>query len=290
MECHEPTPSRTRKRRRRSSSPADSNNQKEAPRRDRKRLGRFNDRSTPEAKRARQESDALILELEAEFEAERARSRSLSPEERLEEAGDLLRQKIKADPAMVVALEVSRSQRARCRANDDCIYLRANVTLGNTITTDYRICVHGVENTEWFGRTKHYYHVSCFSRMMDLMDLLPSKLKMDDAYGRWGLMVELWFEHTGRIDLDKIASFLEEFADYKSKHRNWNSQCLDWQLAHIENCGAMGSGCTCPAQPQPPAKPKLGDCTTEDGDVCPLLDVLNHPLVTKTASEEWWMD
>ncbi|KAK4232682.1 hypothetical protein C8A03DRAFT_20073 [Achaetomium macrosporum] len=138
-----------------------------------------------------------MWEVEDRYEAERARRRALSPDERLREDGDPLRRLIEADPEMVVALEIPRSQRARCRANTDCIYLRTNPRQGNTITTNHRICVHGVPNKEWFRRTKHYYHVSCFTRMIDLTDLLPSKFKMDGSSGRWGLMVEKWFEHKG---------------------------------------------------------------------------------------------
>ena len=236
-----------------------------------------------------QELEASTSKFEAEFEVERARRRALSPDERLEEDGDQLRQKMEADPGMVASLEISRSMRASCRANDDCVYLRANTSSGTTITADCCICVHGVPNMGWFGKTKHYYHVSCFSRMIPLTDLLPSKLGMDGSFGRWGLMVEKWFEHRVRIDLGKIAKFLEEYSVYEAKHGDWSSESIKWSLNHGRNCKDKEPTYKCPAQPRPPQKPKLEDCTTEDGNECTLLDVLKHPLVEKTG-RHWSME
>ncbi len=221
----------------------------------------------------------------AKYAAEEARRRALSSDERLQEDGDELRQKIEADPEMVVTLEVSASQRAQCRANDDCVYLQANARCGNTITTHLRICVHGVENTEWFGQTKHYYHVMCFAFMIDLADLLPEKFKLDGASGRSGLMVEKWFERAGRIDLDKIAKFLQEFDDFEAKQSEYSK----WWWAHAENCEDQEAECRCPPRPDPPSKPELGDCTKEDGDACTLLDVLEHRFAMKRIAE-WWIE
>jgi hypothetical protein len=287
MDPDEPTPRQSGESRRRSRSPPDSNGQREAPRRGLKRRGIFHDLSPSYFKKLREESSKF----NAELEAEDARRRALSPEERLKEDGDKLRQKIETDAEMVVSLEISRSLRARCRAND-CVGLRADSdsdsdSSGNTITTEYRICVNGVSSLEWYGRTKHYYHVACFSSMIDLKDLLPSKLKMDGSSGRWGLMVEKWFEHTGRIDLDKIAEFLEELAVYEAKHGDWSSEYIEWSLNHGRNCKDKELECKCPARPQPLEKPKLEDYRTEDGDTCTLLDVLEHPLVDKMVDRPW---
>ncbi len=239
--------------------------------------------SSDELERSRQEQATSISNFLAESAAEDARRRALSSDERLQEDGDELRQKIEADPEMVVALEVSSSHRARCRANDDCVYSQANAPRGNTITTYLRICVHGVKNTEWFGRTKHYYHVMCFASMIDLADLLPEKFKLDSAPSKWGLMLEKWFEHSGRIDLDKIATFLEEFDDFEVKYGEYNK----WCLAHVENCEDIEAEaeCRCP-RPDPPSKPELGDCTEEDGDVT-ILDVLEHRFAMKSVSPRW---
>ncbi|KAL2132725.1 hypothetical protein VTI74DRAFT_3435 [Chaetomium olivicolor] len=151
-----------------------------------------------------------------------------------------MRQQIQRDPEMVVALEISRSLRARCRAGVDCVYLRADARSGSTITSLYRICVHGVDNMDWYGKTKHFYHVECFELMIHLPDLLHSKFKMDSDSGDWGFMVRKWFEHKGRIDLDKIAGFLEELADYKAKYHDWSSVVVESSFHHGRECVDKG--------------------------------------------------
>lgn len=276
MESQKPIPSPTR-----------PNDWREVPGRGRKRPGHFDDLSPSEVERRRQEVEASIEKSHTEYEAESARRQALSPKERLREDGDQLRQKIEADPEMIVVLEMSRSQRARCRANNDCAYAQARASSGNTITTSYRIRVDGVDNIDWFGKTKHYYHLLCFERMVDLKGLLREKFKMGGPYGRWGLMVEDWFKHSGRIDVDKIAAFLEEYAAYEEKHGDWSKEYIDWSLNHTRNCKDKEPECKCPAQPQPPKKPELGDHTTKDGDVCTLSDVLKHPLALERP-DIWW--
>ncbi len=111
-------------------------------------------------RRTREEIDWEAIR--KEFEAERIHRETLQRSASRAD-GDKLRQKIETDDEMVVALEIPASLRAKCRAKEDCLYIRANSYTANAITDDYRICVHGVENEDWFGRTKHYYHVSCFS-------------------------------------------------------------------------------------------------------------------------------
>ena len=276
----EPTPSETREARGRSRSPDNSNPPPEAPLGGRKRRGSVDHRSPSEVKRFREEDRAKIQDLlakytaeaeasMAEYAAEKARRQALSVGQRLQEDGNELRQKIEADPEMVVMLEVSASHRARCRANDDCIHLRANALCGKTITSHLRICVHGVQTMAWYGRTQHYYHALCFAFMIDLTTLLPEKFKFDGTSGRPGLMVEKWFEHSGRIDLDKIAKFLEEFDEFEAKKNEYNK----WRG---------------PLRPDPPSKPELGDCTKEDGDPrMILLGVLKHRLAMKRIGERW---
>jgi len=54
-------------------------------------------------------------------EAGAARRAGIHPTERLAEDGAKLQQKIESEPDMAAVLEVSRSHRSRCRAND-CFY------------------------------------------------------------------------------------------------------------------------------------------------------------------------
>ncbi len=179
---------------------------------------------------------------------------------------------------MAVTLEVSASDRARCRAYDDCVYVQANSAYGNAITADLRICLHGVKTMAWWGRTKHYYHVKCFASMMDLASLIPEKFKLDRTSGGWGMMVEKWFEHSGRIDLDKIAQYLKDFDAFGEAV----SEYYKWENAHAQNCKGQEAECRCPPRPDRPSEPELGDCTKEDRDACTLLDLLEHRFAMKS--------
>lgn len=192
---------------------------------------------------------------------------------------------------MVVVLEVSASRRAKCRAEDDCIYLEDDLYNGNFITDDVRICVCGAESLDWFGRTKHFYHVQYFSSMVDLRALLPENFKMGVSSGRWGLMVEKWFEHKGCIDLERITTFFGELEACKQQHADWTRDCLEWHLNHHckDHCKGSEDTCSCPSEPQPPKTPILGDCSTGDEDSSALVDVLNHRLVTDRRFHLLWM-
>ncbi|KAK3896690.1 hypothetical protein C8A05DRAFT_20387 [Staphylotrichum tortipilum] len=140
--------------------------------------------------------------------------------------------------------------------------------------------------TTWHRQTKHYYHVKCFAFMIDLASLLPQKFKLDVESGCWwGLMVEKWFEHSGRVDLDKIAKYLEDFDQFEAKQSEYNK----WSETHA-SCTDQEAECRCPPRPDPPSEPELGDCTKEDGDACTLLDVLEHRFAMKRTGGEWEYD
>ncbi|KAH8892950.1 hypothetical protein GQ53DRAFT_745904 [Thozetella sp. PMI_491] len=142
-------------------------------------------------KLGKEERAKIIADFNAESEAELTRRNTPSLQERLEEDGKELRQKIETDAQIVIVLEESVTRRAKCRADDDCLRSRVNNYYGSTAIADrYRICVQGVENRERFGRTKHYYHVVCFQHMVDLNALIPSKLKLGGLPSSWPLMVQ----------------------------------------------------------------------------------------------------
>ena len=278
MEPHKTTPSQARESRRRSRSPLGTNDHSQLSwlLQNRRNISP----SPSEFEKFVQEAQASQEKDDAEFEAERARRQALSPKERLEEDANKLRQKIEADPRMFVSLEISRSLQAQCRA-DNCVYLRAKVPTGDIIKTHYRICFRGAETVSRVRRTTHHYHVLCFESMVRLRDLVPSKVKMASSSGRWGLMVEKWFEHKGRIDLDKIAVFLEELAIYDAEYSEWCSRYTMRSLDHERNCKDKEPECKCPGPPPQPERPQLGNYTTDDGVMCPLFRVLRHPLVEK---------
>ncbi|KAK2595195.1 hypothetical protein QQS21_007100 [Conoideocrella luteorostrata] len=228
-----------------------------------------------------------IEEWLAKSDVERDPRQALSPLERLAEDGEVLRQKLIANSKMFATLQAPRSTRARCRASDNCIYLQALAPDGNVITSEYRICVHGAENEAWFGSKKHYYHVVCFSTMINLTDLLPSKFQMDNTCGRWGIMVEKWFEHQGRINPYKIASYIKKRQEYAEEYRSW---VKDWRMLSKKQRRNRNVNKSQRAnrEPRPPVEPSPEDYTTNEEDVCALVDILKHSLVQITA-DAWWM-
>jgi hypothetical protein len=62
--------------------------------------------------------------------------------------------------------------------------------------------------------------------MVDLKDLVPSRLKMAGEPWRWGLMILKWFEHKGCISLDKITAYLEERDAFKKEDRDFTRVLL----------------------------------------------------------------
>jgi len=103
-----------------------------------------------------------------------------------EDDGQDLLEELESNDRMVFLLQEphpSHRGRARCRAVN-CIH-------GSYITDNYRICVD--KGRSYNG--KHYYHVWCSERMIDLKKLLPSKFKIDGPLWLWGLMIRQWFEH-----------------------------------------------------------------------------------------------
>jgi hypothetical protein len=216
-------------------------------------------------------------EWRAQFEAGRRRRKALSSSERLRENGEALRQEIESDPDMIVALEGSSSKRASCRAGDDCIQVQTNCYLSQAITDEYRICVHGVKNITWFGRTKHYYHVACFQHMFDLNTLLPSKFKIAGGPGCYPLMIQKWFQHKGCINPGEIARYIDKVEVYEEAHRESSFHDINWQLTHMRECrGKDQNECKCPPRPEWPTKPRLENYTTEKENGCNLTDVIEH--------------
>src|SRR5438128_1775313 len=122
MEPHTPAINRLDRDRDRSRSPRGSRSQEgaEASAKEHRR-GRL--RSPSKFKETFREMEAnkeKWAAIEKKYEDERTRRRNLAPEERLKEDGEELKCKIENDPDMVVLLEISRSQRALCRAENDC--------------------------------------------------------------------------------------------------------------------------------------------------------------------------
>lgn len=195
---------------------------------------------------------------QTQYEGESVRRKALSPAERLREDGQELQQQLETDGEIFAALEQSASERAKCRAEDDCLGRQINHYHRIGITDEYRICLHGVQKRDWSGRRKSYYHVRCFSHMVDLYDLMPHMFKLDGAIERWQLMVQKWYQHKGHVDPVKITAHIAELQAYFSTLAEKYAKVSDWERAHMQCCinGAKGE-CECPERPTRPLKPTL---------------------------------
>lgn len=194
---------------------------------------------------------------------------------KLEEDGQDLLDELESNHRMVLLLQEphpSHRGRARCRATN-CFH-------GSYITDNYRICVD--KGRSYNG--KHYYHVRCSERMIDLKKLLPSKFKIDGPLWLWGLMIRQWFEHQGNINLDKIAKFLEDRDAHNQENREFGGEWITRSNNH-KKCEAEPGIYSCPLPPKGPDKPVLKDYTTSDQDACNLSDVLAHPRVDDPQEE-----
>lgn len=216
-----------------------------------------------------------------QWEAEQERRRNLGFLDRLREDGQKLRQEIENNPAMTAFLEVSRSERARCRARDDCIYAQKNIARGETITTDFRIRVEGAMDLSFWAPAKHYYHIECFDWMVDLKELIPENMKLEER--NWGLMVRKWFEHRGKIDLAKIDTYIEEHKAFEEEYERANPnrmpRDMQWWLSGHSDCAKGEAGCSHPLPPHLAGTPILKDYVLENGSGCYLSNVLRHELM-----------
>lgn len=144
-------------------------------------------------------------------EAGAARRAGIHPTERLAEDGAKLRQKIESEPGMAAVLEVSRSHRSRCRA-DDCFYRDPS------IRDRLRIRVDGVRGDLPHYRTTHYYHIMCFEAIIHVEDMIPSGKFVYDNNDTWGLMMIEWFKHRGWIDPDALAQCMKAWDKWERRH------------------------------------------------------------------------
>ncbi|KAH8763117.1 hypothetical protein F5883DRAFT_618370 [Diaporthe sp. PMI_573] len=208
-----------------------------------------------------------------------------SAQERLREYGSEFRAEIESDPQMSVVLERSASNRAGCRAGNDCLYQLAGKTYENRITHVYRICVEGAKSWTHWAPTKHYYHMTCFAQMMDVHTMI------DDAKfwlrrEPWGLIIRKWYESRGRVDLSRLQEYIEVHRAYKEAHSEFSGEWLEWQLKHVGSC-KEGETCTCPPAPQPPEEPVLRDYKTAEDHVCGLVSVLQQENLEAMGEVQW---
>ncbi|KAF2098302.1 hypothetical protein NA57DRAFT_77091 [Rhizodiscina lignyota] len=144
---------------------------------------------------------------------EEERRTSLTKEQRLVENGQKLLSELEDNPAINMFLEDSGG-RARCYAYEDCLL----ADKGPRIVERYRVLVEAPREESWPpGPKKEYYHLMCMEGMLDLPSLAPTRFTWDS--NRLGLMVKAWFNHSGRIDPDKIVEFIDAVHAYEGEDR-----------------------------------------------------------------------
>jgi hypothetical protein len=170
--------------------------------------------------------------------------------------------------------------RARCRAAC-CSFAKEEGLSEIEIRDDYQIVLA--------GQQRQYFHVSCLEKLLDLPSLAPSRFKLDSDRYRWndnwpwtwGLMLRKWFEHSGRIDINKIAEYSTAYDTYDKDEGDFDTQWITWQLAHQRKC--LDGYSECPPAPIGPEEPILKDYKTMEGETCLLSEVLQHPSVEMLA-------
>jgi hypothetical protein len=217
-----------------------------------------------------------------DISAEAERWSRMTPDEKIEENASDLRHLIESEPALAVLLQPAPPRymaRAQCQA-DHCFFAE-----GETVIRDeYRI----VLNTQ----PREYFHVVCIERLLNLPSLASTRFRLDtDSYRwnqnqpwTWSLMLRKWFEHGGRINLQKIANYTKALKQYRNEEADFGTAWIDWHWEHRRKCNDGEELCSCPSQPTAPEKPFLGDYRTQESDVCPLSEVLRDQYVGRLAS------
>ncbi|KAH8659489.1 hypothetical protein BGZ61DRAFT_312808, partial [Ilyonectria robusta] len=202
----------------------------------------------------------------AEFDANKQRRDRLTPEERLKEDGESLFQSLKSSPDSVLILQLTQKpvfRRARCRANE-CLYGSFNGRDGTEIQDKYRISL------EWGEQAQlEYYHVRCMECMVPLPALARSQFKLDGR-ASWSLMIGKWMEHRGRINIEKIAAYIDREAAYSRWFRDTINEISNIELRHQLSCKTAGVSCQCPPFPCGPKVPVLKEYITSEDEVCGL--------------------
>ena len=219
--------------------------------------------------------------LDEEFRADEERRSRMSQKEKMAENGRELQRLLERSPEITMFLQPSppgRMGKAQCRARD-CLFFDRSPRQETRITDDYRIVLISDE--------REYFHVLCLETMLDLPSLAPTKFRLDTESYRWndgwpwtwGLMLRLWFEHGGRIDLAKVKSYIKSYKKFEKANGEFDTISLERQFKHQAECSAETSNCRCPPEPEGPTPPTLEDCKSTTGEPCCLSEVLNHPYV-----------
>lgn len=223
--------------------------------------------------------------MKEKIDAEEDRRSRLTPDERMREDGEELR-RFESEPAMTIILQRSppeNMKRAECRAVPCPIAAMSPGDEGR-IMEDYRLVLVSDNRDK-------YFHISCLERMISLSSLAPSRFKLDAKCYKWrdgwpwtwSLMLRKWFEHSGCIDLAKVAEYIDAYDTFKQKESDFATQFNEWHFTHLRECTADLESCECAPEPKGPVAPTLEGYKTEKAEVSSIAEVLKHPYLKRLS-------
>ncbi|KFY75266.1 hypothetical protein V499_04727 [Pseudogymnoascus sp. VKM F-103] len=229
-----------------------------------------------------------LVRMQEEIDAEEERQSRLTPEERMRENGQELQRRLECEPAIAILLQRSppgHMVRAECRAVSCPIAAMSPSDKGRRIMDVYRAVLVSDED--------QYFHISCLEKMITLSSLAPSRFKLDMNGYRWrdgwpwtwGLMLRKWFEHSGCIDLAKIAEYIDAYDTFKEADSDFMTQWGEWEHTHRRECAADLGSCGCPPEPKGPVSPMLEGYKTEKAKICSIGEVLRHPYLERLSAQ-----
>lgn len=201
------------------------------------------------------------------------------------EDGQEIQRRLMREPTTTILLQPSPPRhmgRAQCRAGE-CLIADTSPRYEGRIVDNYRIVL--------VSDDREYFHISCLEKMIRLPSLAPSRFKLDTECYRWnndwpwtwGLMLRKWFEHSGCVDLTKIAEYIDAYDTFQRANGDFSTKYVERQLTHLRECTADPGSCGCPPEPKVPMESTLEDYKTEKE--CSIGGVLRHPYVERLASK-----
>lgn len=132
---------------------------------------------------------------------------------------------------------------ALCQASDNCICATETGDAhaddcSKEITDKYRVCVAGAEG--WWHYGHSYYHVACFSAMVDTETLFDDDVNFFLHFHEeqvwdwprvypWGLMIRAWIGGKGHMDLAALDSYISDLVQYRRRKREASLHWSFWQ-------------------------------------------------------------
>lgn len=209
----------------------------------------------------------------------------LTPDEKIIEEGERLKRILDEDSTSVFWLEQIPRQHiaeGKCEAK----FCSISWAVGDV----YRITV---ESVLWspFGPSYRFFHVECFEKIVpDLPSLAPERFKLYDRprgiFGdidTWGVMLRKWFEHSGCINLGRIAEYIDAYRDYEEKR--WEFKAYHFERFSPEEArDELAFMCNCHVRCDIPIEPILRNYQAKEGDICSVSQVLQHKYVEEMKS------